>query len=79
MNELPNKYKKMVKCPSCEMNGKKEVLGEINEEGNFSIIRYHPGYTSKTVIMGSFSVICGGCGKIVFNKVSNDGTANIWV
>ena len=73
--------KLLVKCPTCESNGKKEVLGEINEDGNFSIMRYHPGYTSKTVIMSNtYSIICGGCGQIVFNKLStNEGSTNIWV
>lgn len=79
MNEqyLPKKTKRLVMCPTCEVNGRKEVLGEVNEEGNFSIMRFHNG---KTVIMSSsYSVICGGCGKIVFNKLESiEGTVNIW-
>ena len=70
--------KQLIQCPDCEINGRREILGEIDENGYLSVMRFHNG---KTVVMSNtYSIICGGCGQIVFNKLStSEGTANIWV
>jgi hypothetical protein len=37
--------KKLIICPSCEKSGKKEVLGEIKETGEITVLRFHKGET----------------------------------
>lgn len=70
--------KLLIQCGNCEVNGKREILGEIDEDGNLSVMRFHNG---KTILLSNnYSVICGGCGNIVFNKQStNSVSENIWV
>ncbi len=58
--------KKLIICPGCEAKGKKEVLGEINSEGDFVVLRFHQGETK--VISKEFSVKCGRCGETVFYR-----------
>jgi endogenous inhibitor of DNA gyrase (YacG/DUF329 family) len=58
--------KNLVRCPNCEFNGKKEVLGEINENGDFVVMRFHKG---STIISGdNLKVKCGVCGEEVYRK-----------
>jgi hypothetical protein len=66
--------KKLVKCPNCEVNGKAEVLGEIDENGNFIVLRFHKG---STIISGDrFEVTCGNCGEKVYRKEVNYENTN---
>ena len=58
--------KKLIICPSCEALGKKEVLGEIDSSGNFSVMRFHKG---TTIVQGKrMEVICGVCKEVVYVK-----------
>jgi len=58
--------KKLVSCPNCEKNGRKEILGEIDNDNNFSIMRYSNQYTK--IISDSFEVMCGVCGEVIFYR-----------
>lgn len=70
--------KKLVKCPNCELNGKSQVLGEINENGDFVVLRFHKG---STIISGeNLKVTCGGCGEVVYRKeVQNEQNRSIGI
>lgn len=60
--------KKFIICPTCEQDKKKEVLAQIEDDGSISILRWH---SSKTYLLGKeFSIKCGGCGEIVYNRVN---------
>ena len=69
-------YKLLVKCPKCEQNGVKSVLGELRPTGHFVIqrfLQYNEGTFSKkyTIIGGEdFYVICDKCGENVYFKRS---------
>lgn len=67
--------KKLVICPYCANKGKREILGELDENGNFSVLRFHKGNT--TIISKEFSVQCT-CGEVVFTRRNPDGTVSIW-
>jgi uncharacterized Zn finger protein len=58
--------KKLLICPNCFSQGKKEVLGELDEEGNLVIMRFHNGTTK--VISPLMMVKCGKCGEVVFYR-----------
>lgn len=51
-------------CPTCEKRGQKQVLGEIDMDGFFTVMRFHKGTTK--IISNQFAVVCGGCGETVF-------------
>jgi len=58
--------KKLIICPSCEKSGKKEVLGEIKETGEITVLRFHKGETK--IKSANMEIICGKCGEIVFYR-----------
>ena len=60
--------KKLIYCPRCEANGEKNVLGEIDEDGDFVVLRFSKGLTR--VSGREFEVICK-CGERVFYRRSN--------
>lgn len=72
-NVEPVSLKKLIICPKCQAQGRREILGEIDEQGNLSVLRFHKGTT--TVLSPMYSVQCS-CGEIVYQKVSGDG--GIW-
>jgi hypothetical protein len=48
--------KRLIKCPNCEINGVASILGEINDDGNFVVLRFHKG---STIISGdNLEVTC---------------------
>jgi hypothetical protein len=62
--------KRLIKCPNCEINGVASILGEINDDGNFVVLRFHKG---STIISGdNLEVTCGGCGEKVYRKEVNE-------
>jgi len=62
------KRKRLLICPNClAAKGKKEVLGEIDEQGNFVIKRYQSHATTR-IISPAFAVQCGVCGEISFYR-----------
>ena len=56
--------KQLIICPKCEIGGRKQVLGEIDNDGYFTVMRFHKGTTK--IISNQFAVVCGGCGDTVF-------------
>lgn len=62
--------KHLLLCPVCEEKGKKEILGELDEDGSLIVRRFRgDGISGKTkVISQSFQVICGVCNEIVFYR-----------
>ena len=59
--------KTLVICGNCERNGNRaSVLGEIDEEGYFVVMRFHKGFTK--IKSQEFSVICGACGNVTFQR-----------
>lgn len=58
--------KQLIRCPNCEVNGRAEILGEIDENGNFVVLRFHKG---STVISSDDMIVrCGNCGEEVYRK-----------
>jgi len=58
--------KKLIICPKCEENGVKNILGELDDNGDFIILRFSH---QKTKLRGSvFEVICDKCGEKVFYR-----------
>jgi len=61
--------KKLIICPACELKGKKEILGEIDNDGNFCILRFHRGLTK--VKSNNFQIECGVCGELVYFRMNH--------
>jgi len=61
------KFKKtnLIICPSCEARGFREVLGEVDRDGNVIVQRFHRGYTK---IVGNFFILCGRCYEEIYFK-----------
>ena len=70
--------KNLIICPNCIQKGKKSVLGEIDPDGFFAILRFHNGYTR---IKGNdFAVYCGVCSEPTYIRKEERGTdSNIGV
>lgn len=65
--------KNLVQCPSCELNGRRNILGEIDSNGHFLVLRFHKGITR--IIGNSFQVVCDLCNEPIFyRKGGNLGT-----
>lgn len=70
-------------CPTCEANGLKQVLGEVDTKGDLLVMRFHKGFTK--IVSDEFIVACGSCGNTIYRKIgmtfeSNPtvGTSNPW-
>lgn len=51
--------KNFIVCPNCEQNGTINILGEIKNNGDLVVLRFHKG---ETIVKGdSFTVVCGVC------------------
>lgn len=59
---------KLIYCPYCEANGKKEILGAIYKN-TFRVLRFHKGET--IIISNNFAVYCGKCGEKIYVKETN--------
>jgi len=68
--------KKLLVCPNCEKEGKKNVLAEVKDD-EVSILRFHKG---ETIISGkSFFVKCGNCGEIIYlRERRQDVNVHVW-
>lgn len=65
--------KKLLACPSCQEKGKREILGEFNEDGSFEVLRFRN--TTTKIVSGEMVIKCGVCGETVFFRVKrNDRT-----
>ena len=62
--------KNLLLCPVCEEQGRKEILGELDDEGNFVVMRFKgESNNGKTkIVSGCFEVMCGVCNEIVFYR-----------
>jgi hypothetical protein len=62
--------KSLLLCPVCEGQGRKEILGELDEDGNFVVIRYKGNAQngSTKIVSKAFEVKCGVCNEIVFYR-----------
>lgn len=58
--------KRLLICPICEQNGKKEVLGELDSQGNLVILRFKNSSTK--IVSPHFLVQCGVCGEVAFYR-----------
>lgn len=59
--------KDLLICPYCEKNNEIKVLGELESNGTFKIIRFHKLYKGSTKIIGrDFAIICGTCNNSVY-------------
>jgi hypothetical protein len=67
---LETKKKNLIICGACEANGTKSILGELNDDGEFLVQRFHQGFT--IIKSPVYAVICGGCHGTVF--IRNEGT-----
>ncbi len=59
--------KQLLQCSNCEMNGKKEILGELSEDGSFVVLRFHVNTTK--IISNDYEVECGKCGERVYRRI----------
>lgn len=69
------KQKQLVICPTCEAYGIKSILGQVGENGEFTILRFHTGETR--IFSREFVVQCGKCQTIVYQR-GTYGTVNLW-
>ena len=62
--------KRLLLCPVCEERGVKEILGELDEDGSFIVMRHRGnGVNGETkIISNSFEVKCGNCQEVVFYR-----------
>ena len=77
--------KALIGCPTCENKGIRQILGELDPDGNFVIMRFHNGFTK---IRGSeFEVICDKCNEPTFFRrterredgaMSNNGVKRVF-
>lgn len=65
--------KNLIICPYCALSGKREILGEVDDQMNFVIKRYH---VHMTTIQSSSYIISCTCGSAVFKRDA-EGTAYI--
>ncbi len=57
-------------CPSCEKQGKKNVLGELDAQGNLIVMRFKGDKNnySTVVVSDEMQVRCGVCNETVFYR-----------
>lgn len=62
--------KNLIVCPICYENGTKQVLGELDENGNFVVMRFKgQGHNASTVIFSPLMLVkCGVCNSTVFYR-----------
>ena len=66
--------KKLIICPVCKKNGKKQVLGEL-KDGHFVVERYHKGGTR--IVGNCFGVVCDNCGSLIYIKKGGQDGKNL--
>jgi len=65
--------KNLIQCPSCEQQDRRQILGEIDSNGHFLVLRFHKGITR--IIGNDFEVVCDLCQEpIYYKKGGNRGT-----
>ena len=66
MQEAPLVVKNLLFCPFCFEQEISSILGEINNDGDVCITRFHGVVTKITGT--SFSIVCGLCNETVFYR-----------
>lgn len=68
--KLLKSQRRLLVCPNCEVNGSREILGELDEQGNLIVMRFKGGGDNRTtkVVSPQMLVQCGKCGEVVFYK-----------
>lgn len=65
--------KNLIMCPSCESNGRRNILGELDTQGHFLVLRFHKGITR--IVGDAYTVICDLCNEPIYiRKGGNLGT-----
>ena len=63
---------RLLLCPCCEEQGRREILGELDEDGNLIVKRFTVGRTSDRsttkIVSKTFEVVCGVCNETVFYR-----------
>ncbi len=67
--------KNLIMCPRCLAEGKRQILGEIDEKGRFIVLRFHTGST--VFESNNFTVRCA-CGEVVYQKTAEMGAAHVF-
>ena len=67
---LGTNNKLLVVCPTCQMLGKKNILGEL-KDGCLIIMRFHNNFTR---IRGEFEVVCESCSEPVYFRTERRGS-----
>jgi hypothetical protein len=52
----------LVTCPECLLSGKRQILGSVNANGEFIILRFHHGTTM--IKSSAYSIGCA-CGYLL--------------
>jgi len=68
--------KNLIRCPSCETEGKINVLGEIDNQGHFLVLRFHNGITR--IIGDSFTVVCDHCSEPIYIKKGGNNLGTVF-
>jgi hypothetical protein len=63
-NPMKKMKKKLIICPNCEKKGQREILGEVEDNKTFNVLRFHRGLTK--IIAKEFIIVCGKCNELVF-------------
>ena len=65
--------KNLLMCPSCEADGRRNILGELDNQGHLLVLRFHKGVTR--IIGDSYTVVCDLCSEPIYiKKGGNFGT-----
>lgn len=64
------KAKNLIYCPHCEENGKRNVLGSLNDSNEIVILKLK-GITKITG--DDFALTCGSCGNKVYYRRKENG------
>ena len=56
---LETKKKTLIICPTCESQGVKSILGELGNDGDFLVQRFHQGFT--IIKSPNLAIVCGKC------------------
>jgi hypothetical protein len=62
--------KRLLTCPTCAESGNKEILGELDDNGNLIVMRFRGGGNNHVtkIISPLMAIQCGACSEIVFYR-----------
>ncbi len=72
MNPNEDNQKVFIVCPTCQITGNRQIIGEI-KDGMLWVLRYRNAYTK---IRGEFTVLCGFCNNEIYFRTERRGTTN---